>query len=110
MDVWDPETDLCIPANYDNRTVGRRVANRAKLEERFGLEEGSGPIKSVVSPLTWQKGIDLLKPVIPGIVGRGGKLVVYGQRDSTFIDPFTEESWRSPGKVISGRSGRRQGG
>ncbi|WP_372353104.1 hypothetical protein [Pararhizobium sp. BT-229] len=34
---------------------------------------------SVVSRLTWQKGIDLLKPVIPGIVDRGGKLVVYGQ-------------------------------
>lgn len=100
MDVWNPETDPYIPANYDNRTVGRRAANRARLEERFGVEQGSGPIMSVVSRLTWQKGIDLLKPVIPGIVDRGGKLVVYGQGDPALIHPLIEESWRYPGKVI----------
>ncbi len=56
MAVWNPATDPHIPANYDNRTIGRRAANRTKLEERFGVEEGSGPIMSVVSRLTWQKG------------------------------------------------------
>ena len=51
MDVWNPETDPYIPANYDTRSLGRRAANRAKLEERFGVEEGSGPVMSVVSRL-----------------------------------------------------------
>ncbi len=100
MNVWNPATDPYIPANYDSRTIGRRAANRAKLEERFGVEQGIGPIMSVVSRLTWQKGIDLLMPVIPGIVDRGGKLVVYGQGDPALIHPLIEESWRYPGKVI----------
>jgi starch synthase len=100
MDVWNPATDRTIPVNYDNRTIGRRVNNRAHIEERFGLISGRGPIMSVISRLTWQKGIDLLKPVIPGIVDRGAKLIVYGQGDPALIHPLIEESWRYPGKVV----------
>lgn len=100
MDVWNPATDSHIPSNFDNRTIGRRALNRARIEARFGLVEGRGPILSIVSRLTWQKGIDLLVPVIPGIVDRGGKLIVYGQGDPALIHPLIEESWRYPGQVV----------
>ncbi|CAN7702468.1 glycogen synthase GlgA [Rhizobium sp. LjRoot98] len=97
MDVWNPATDDSIPVNYDSRTIGRRAGNRSRIEERFNLLPGRGPILSVISRLTWQKGIDLLKPVIPGIIDRGSRLIVYGQGDPDIIHPLIEESWRYPG-------------
>ncbi|WP_075292872.1 glycogen synthase GlgA [Pararhizobium arenae] len=100
MDVWDPTKDTYIPANFDAHSIERRAVNRAKIEERFGLMEDPGPIMSVVSRLTWQKGVDMLKPVIPGIVDRGAKLIVYGQGDPSLIHPLSEESWRYPGRVV----------
>lgn len=98
-DVWNPATDPHIAANYDYRSIGRRRVNRLKLIEEFGLEDGPGAIFSVVSRLTWQKGLDLLVPVIPGIVDRGGKLTVHGQGDKQLVAWFLEEAKRYPGKV-----------
>lgn len=98
-DVWNPATDPHIAANYDYRSIGRRRVNRMKLVDAFGLEDGPGAIFSVVSRLTWQKGLDLLVPVIPGIVDRGAKLIVHGQGDRQFVAWLLEEVKRYPGKV-----------
>ncbi len=99
-EVWNPLTDACISCNYDNRTIGRRAHNRAALERRFQLTADRGPVLSVVSRLTWQKGIDLLHPVLPGIMDRGGKLIIYGQGDPALIHPLIEESWKYPGRMV----------
>ncbi len=98
-DVWNPAKDPFIPANYDRRSLTRRIANKSEIESRFGLTPDSSPILSVVSRLTWQKGIDLLAPIIPGIVDRGARLVVCGQGDPALINPLIIEASKYPGKV-----------
>lgn len=100
QEFWNPSSDPLIPVRYDSRTISRRKVNRDKLEDRFHLEKTKGAILSVVSRLTWQKGIDLITPLIPGIVDRGAKLIVYGQGDPAIIHPLMEESWRYPGRVV----------
>lgn len=98
-DVWDPSKDPLIPLRYDQRSIKRRGANKAELLRRFGLKEDEGPILSVVSRLTWQKGIDLLTAVVPGIIDRGAKLVVFGQGDASFINPLIELCERYQGRL-----------
>jgi starch synthase len=98
-DVWNPATDPYIPATYNDWTLDRRSVNRNALVEQFGLEDDEGPIFSVVSRLTWQKGLDLLTPVIPGLVDLGGKLVVHGQGDRQTVDLLQEAASRYPGRV-----------
>jgi starch synthase len=99
LDVWDPATDTLIPSTYNDWTLDRRRINRAELARQFGLAEDDGPIFSVISRLTWQKGIDLLAPVIPGLVDLGGKLVVHGQGDHDLVDQLHEAAARYPGRV-----------
>ena len=74
-DVWNPLTDPYISENYDLHSIERRRANREAVEQTFGLIPGDGAILSVISRLTWQKGIDLLAPVVQGIVDRGARLM-----------------------------------
>lgn len=98
--VWDPLTDPYIPLNYDIRSLGRRRTNRRMIERQFGLKAGDGPIISVVSRLTWQKGIDLLAPVVPGLVDRGARLIVIGEGDPAIVYPLLEQARHHSGRVV----------
>jgi len=99
-EIWNPSTDSYIPAKYDSKTIGRRRHNNSKIEEKFGLVKTDGAILSVVSRLTWQKGVDLLAPLLPGIVDRDAKLVIYGQGDPAIIHLLMEQAWRYPGRIV----------
>ncbi|KQV44588.1 MULTISPECIES: glycogen synthase GlgA [unclassified Rhizobium] len=98
--LWNPTTDPLIPAKYDIATIEKRHTNRTAVEDRFGLVKDDGAILSVISRLTWQKGLDLLEPIIPGIVDRGAKLVVYGQGDPAMIAPLAERARQYAGRVV----------
>ncbi|KQV38926.1 glycogen synthase [Rhizobium sp. Root268] len=100
QELWNPLTDDLIPTTYDLDTLDRRRVNRAAIEQRFGIGQDDGAILSVVSRLTWQKGIDLLAPIVPGIVDRGAKLIVYGQGDPMMIQALAEQAKRYPGRVV----------
>ncbi|MEZ2223480.1 glycogen synthase GlgA [Rhizobium sp. RCC_161_2] len=80
-EIWDPATDPYIAANFEPGTIAQRRLNREHLLNFFGLTDDDGPIFSVVSRLTWQKGADLLPQIIPFIAESQGKLVVCGQGD-----------------------------
>jgi starch synthase len=58
------------------------------------------PPLAVVSRLTWQKGIDLLEPLLPGIVSRGGRLIIYGQGDPALTQSLQSASREYSAKVI----------
>ena len=47
----------------------------------FGLDADDGPIFTVISRLTWQKGIDVLLECIDHLVGIGGRLALLGSGD-----------------------------
>lgn len=96
---WNPATDPALPQPYGASTVFQRAANKAVLEERFGLEPGPGPIFSVVSRLTGQKGLDMLPGLIDGFVAHGGRLVVLGSGEKWIEDSFAGAALRHPGKV-----------
>jgi starch synthase len=99
VDVWNPAADAQLSAVYDAKTLDKRIANRAAIEERFGLERDNSPIFCVVSRLTWQKGMDLLAANIDHIVGNGGKLAVLGSGDGAIEGQLLAAASRHRGRV-----------
>lgn len=99
-DIWNPQTDPHITENYDLETLERRAANRDAVEQFFGLTPGDGAILSVISRLTWQKGIDLLAPVVQGIVDRGARLIVIGEGDPGIVYGLAEQARQHSGRVV----------
>jgi starch synthase len=98
-DVWNPETDTNIAANYTAAKLSARTVNKRQIEKRFGLEAGEGMIFCVISRLAWQKGMDLLGECIDGLVAAGGRLAVLGSGDAALEGLFRSATARHRGRV-----------
>ncbi len=97
--VWSPETDPALPARYTARTLPRRAANKRAVEQMFGLDTGDGPIFTVISRLTWQKGMDVLADCLDDLVAMGGRLAMLGSGDTGLEHAFLAAAERHPGRI-----------
>jgi starch synthase len=79
ISVWNPQTDAHIAQTYSVTQLADRAANKAALQQRFGLPlRPDACLLGVVSRLSWQKGLDLLADNLPLIVSEGMQLVLLG--------------------------------
>ncbi|XP_043807776.1 soluble starch synthase 3, chloroplastic/amyloplastic isoform X2 [Manihot esculenta] len=78
-DIWDPYNDKFIPVSYTSENVveGKRAAKEA-LQQRVGLKKADLPLVGVITRLTHQKGIHLIKHAIWRTLDRGGQVVLLG--------------------------------
>ncbi|XP_073003486.1 soluble starch synthase 3, chloroplastic/amyloplastic-like [Typha latifolia] len=78
-DIWDPYNDKFIPVCYtsENVTEGKMAAKEA-LQQRLGLRKSDQPLVGIVTRLTVQKGIHLIKHAIWRTLERNGQVVLLG--------------------------------
>ena len=69
------------------------------METTFGLETAAGPLFTVVSRLTWQKGMDVLADCLDELVAAGGRLALLGSGDRHLEDAFQDAAARHPGRI-----------
>ncbi|KAG5011257.1 hypothetical protein JHK87_019772 [Glycine soja] len=89
-DIWDPFNDEFIPVSYTSEYVveGKKAAKEA-LQQRLGLRKADLPLLGVISRLTHQKGIHLIKHAISRTLERGGQVVLLGSApDSSIQNDF----------------------
>jgi starch synthase len=96
--VWNPATDPLLAARYSADNLEARIANRLAVEQRFGLS-GAGPIFTVISRLTWQKGMDVLAGLLDDLVAMGGRLAMLGSGDAGLEQAFRDAARRHPGRI-----------
>jgi len=84
--VWDPATDPHLSARFDGASLERREANRTALLERLDLPIDDVPLATVVTRLTYQKGIDLLTPLVHLLDQVPVRLAVLGSGDADLSD------------------------
>lgn len=115
---FDPCSDTALACRYDAATAERgRVDCKLALVDELGLDhdtrpaadgggvdsrpaaDGGGPVFGVVTRLTWQKGIDLLLPIVGEIVERGGRLAIVGQGEPELEHQLREAAARFRGRV-----------
>ena len=87
-DVWNPEDDPYLPQPYGAGDLAGKAASKAEVLRAFGLDATSGPLMGMVTRLAHQKGTDLVRDILPGIVD-GASLVLLGAGD-----PPLEEAWQ----------------
>ncbi|GAB4830860.1 Soluble starch synthase 3, chloroplastic/amyloplastic [Ancistrocladus abbreviatus] len=78
-DIWDPYNDRFIPVSYTSENVaeGKQAAKRA-LQQRLGLKQADLPFVGMITRLTHQKGIHLIKHAIWRTLERNGQVVLLG--------------------------------
>jgi starch synthase len=98
--VWNPATDPAIASRFDTDDLDRRAANKAALQQRFGLEARPDAfLLGVISRLSWQKGLDLLLESVPTMLGEGMQLVLLGSGDATLQDRYRETAQAHAGEI-----------
>jgi starch synthase len=92
--VWNPASDPHLAEGFTADAVERRGANKRKLQERFTLSSDEGALLfGVISRLSWQKGLDLLLSVLPGLLAQNCQLVVLGSGDAQLEEGFRDASF-----------------
>ncbi|MFK8024033.1 MAG: glycogen synthase [Ilumatobacter sp.] len=82
VEVWDPETDPHLPANFTRSDIEGKAVCRTALLDRVALAQDDVPLATVVTRLTEQKGIDLIAPLVPLLSQIPMRLAVLGSGDA----------------------------
>jgi starch synthase len=97
---WNPAKDTNLSSNYDlHDYIDGKSQNKAALLKEFKLQDNGQPVFSLVSRLTWQKGIDLIISSAAFILSKGASLIILGSGDSSYEDAFNALRERFPRQV-----------
>lgn len=98
--IWNPRSDMNIAARYSVKYMAGKAICKTALRKELGLELRKGPVFSVISRLTAQKGLDLVIAVLPELIERGGQLVLLGTGEPDLEASLGEVATRYPGEAV----------
>jgi len=98
--LYDPSTDPLLYSNFTKDDIIGKALCKHEIQKIFGLDqEIEWPLLASVARLVEQKGIELVKQVLPGLMDMGVQLVVFGQGEQQYIDYFNWAKQNWPGQV-----------
>ena len=99
----NPETDPYLVKHYNVKSLEKRAANKAELQEKFNLPvEKDAFVLGIISRLDEQKGFELLFPIIEPLLKQlNFQLVVLGSGDSRYMGFFQGLGEKFPEQVAS---------
>jgi len=99
-EIYNPRKDPYIALTYDQHTIARKEINKRALQQYFGLSTNEeAPLIAMVTRLTKQKGLDLVKCVFREILAENVQFVVLGTGDLEFEHFFNEMAATYPDRV-----------
>jgi starch synthase len=99
-EVWNPETDPCLPANFSARKFsGKKVCQAELLKQRGLAEKGEGPVFGMICRLAEQKGLELLRAGIGNFLHRDCRLIVLGNGNPSYERWLLELARAHPEKI-----------
>lgn len=97
--LYNPKTDKRLVANFDRHDMTGKYASKYYIQEQFGLKrEKEWPLFCSVARLVEQKGIELIKEVLPGLMDLGIQVIIFGDGDQQYIDYFNQMKECYPGQ------------
>ena len=98
--VWNPETDKEIAANYSHHDLRGKAVCKESLLREFSLPvDLSRPILAIVTRLTSQKGIELIKEAAGDIIAAGAYFIALGSGDKSYESFLQSFRDAAPGRV-----------
>ena len=99
---WDPANDPHLKHPYSARATSGKKQCKQALQEEMGLTvDPHAPLFGVVSRLADQKGLDWILAVAPGILDRGGQLVVLGTGEKPIEKALRKLAQNRPGRMAA---------
>jgi starch synthase len=104
-EVWNPGTDVRLPATFDALHLERRAASKRALQEGLGLAiDARVPLVAMVTRLDAQKGMEItgrvLHQLMSGVAGEA-QFVVLGTGAKPYEDMFAAIAAYHPRKMAA---------
>ena len=100
MDHYDPAKDPQIPYHFTPEDLSGKAACKAYIQDKFGLaREAEWPLLCSVARLVEQKGVDLIREILPDLMKMGVQLIIFGQGDREYEDYFRWAAEQWPGQL-----------
>ncbi|MBN8254008.1 glycogen synthase GlgA [Priestia flexa] len=98
--AYNPENDELIAFNYSAQDLAGKYKNKEDLQAYLGLDvRNDVPLVSMVTRLTKQKGLDLVKHVFHEIIRLDAQVVILGTGEAEFESFFKEMESHYPNQV-----------
>jgi starch synthase len=100
VDVWDPTTDSALPTHAAPAHLAPRSTIRSAVRDELGLPDlDNVPLVFMVTRLTWQKGVDLVLPLVPHFARLPVQLAVLGAGDLELATALRQAAVDRPATV-----------
>ncbi len=97
---FNPNEDRQIAKPYTEKNlVSGKKANKEALMNQYGLKNTKGPLFSLVTRITWQKGFDIIFPAVEELIKRGASIFMLGSGESQYEKRWEELRSRYPEQV-----------
>ncbi len=97
---YDPLSDPRITAPFNCNDLSGKAKCKEAVQKYFGLTlEPEWPLVAVVARLVEQKGFDLIREALPGLMDLGVQMVVFGQGDPEYTGFFRWAADRWKGQM-----------
>ncbi len=97
--IWNPQTDPLIPANYNLESLKGKQKCKQVLQEKNDLPAKDVPLIGMISRLADQKGFDLLAQAIPDMMKMDLQLVILGTGDEKYHTLLQDIAKKFPNRV-----------
>ncbi|MBD3208490.1 MAG: glycosyltransferase [Candidatus Nealsonbacteria bacterium] len=99
-DHFSPENDSFLSQPYSLETLDKRKANKEYLQKKyFKKTDNDIPILGIISRLAEQKGMDLVKEILPFLMKRETQLLLLGKGVKEYEEIFKKASQEYGGKL-----------
>ncbi len=86
---FDPAKDRLIPHQFSLKTINEKAKNKVALFKDFNLSgDENTALYSLVSRLTWQKGIDLILKAARAVLDKGANVFILGSGEYGYEQEF----------------------
>ena len=100
MSHYDPASDPRIAYHFTPNNLAGKSKCKREIQNIFGLSPEPGwPLLSVVARLNEQKGVELIKEILPRLMDMGVQLIIFGQGEDKYIDYFNWAKQNWPGQL-----------
>ncbi|MFK9095208.1 glycogen synthase GlgA [Bacillus salipaludis] len=99
-DFYNPAIDPLIDQTYKADTSQKKAINKREIQKRFGLPQSVGtPLLVMISRLTRQKGLDLVKCVLREILQEDIQVIILGTGDYEYEEHLRQAARIYPEKL-----------
>ncbi|MBI5634585.1 MAG: glycogen synthase GlgA [Nitrospirae bacterium] len=96
---WDPQQDTFLPSTYNAKDLRGKAVCRERLVRLAGFKDRKAPVVSIVSRLSYQKGLDLILQSLDELVRLGANILVLGKGEELYQAALTAKAEEHRGKV-----------